>query len=105
MIKKAFLFLCLSTVFAICRGQSYYFENYQLDNGLSHNTVRTVIQDQKGFMWIGTKGGLNRFDGCYFKNFLIPEERPGANSINVLNEDKKGMLWIGTLSGLFVFDP
>ena len=105
MIKKTFLFLYLSMVFVICKGQSYYFENYQVDNGLSHNTVRSVIQDQKGFMWIGTKGGLNRFDGCYFKNFLIPEERSGANSINVLSEDNKGMLWIGTLSGLFVFDP
>ena len=104
-MKQYFLLLCLVSVFSICKSQSYYFQNYQSDDGLPHNWVTTIIQDRKGFMWIGTKGGLNRFDGSYFKNVLIPEERSGANFINVLHEDEKGLLWIGTASGLFVFNP
>lgn len=105
MLKRHFLVLCFVLSGLLCKAQSYYFQNYQVDNGLSHNTVTAIAQDHKGFMWIGTKGGLNRFDGYYFKNFSIRELRSGENSVTALNEDKNGRLWIGTLSGLFLFDP
>ena len=50
-------------------GQDYYFEHYTVENGLSHNTVLSSLQDSKGFLWFGTKDGLNRFDGYTFKRF------------------------------------
>ncbi|HEY6901517.1 MAG TPA: two-component regulator propeller domain-containing protein, partial [Puia sp.] len=61
LIRKIFSwFVLLITVH--CQGQSYYFKHYQADDGLAHNTVITITQDSKGLIWLGTKGGLNRFD-------------------------------------------
>ncbi|QPH40910.1 ligand-binding sensor domain-containing protein [Pedobacter endophyticus] len=95
-----FLFTLMLKV-VISSAQSYYFQNYQVDDGLLHNTVTAIAQDYRGFIWIGTKGGLNRFDGYYFRDFSITEKLSGENSITVLREDKKRVLWIGTLNGLF----
>ena len=49
--------------------QELYFKHYQVENGLSHNSVITMLQDKRGFLWFGTKDGLNRFDGYNFKLF------------------------------------
>ena len=46
---------------------AYYFRSYQIEEGLSNNSVWAVMQDSKGFMWFGTNDGLNRFDGRSFK--------------------------------------
>ena len=54
--------------------QPYYFKHYQVENGLSNNTVYCSIQDNKGFLWFGTKEGLNRFDGYRFKLFRSDSE-------------------------------
>lgn len=101
MSKQFFLALCLALNCFLCGAQSYYFQNYQVDDGLLHNSVTAIIQDHKGFIWVGTKGGLNRFDGCDFKDFSTVEKRSGENSITSLREDQNGRLWVGTLNGLF----
>ncbi|GHU68209.1 hypothetical protein FACS189413_04550 [Bacteroidia bacterium] len=49
--------------------QAYTFKKYQVNNGLSENSVHTIIQDHLGFIWFGTKDGLNRFDGYEYKIF------------------------------------
>jgi len=97
-------FLAVST----CRGQSHYFKQYQADDGLAHNSVNTVIQDTKGMIWVGTRGGLNRFDGYTFKTFRNEKSKfgnIGNNIIVSLAEDKKGMLWVGTGRGIIKYDP
>lgn len=86
-------------------GKNYYFKHYQVDDGLLHNNVTSILQDKSGFMWIGTRGGLNRFDGQHFKQHLIHSNRSGANYIRVIREDKKGFIWVGTQTGIFKFDP
>ena len=89
-------------------GQSYYFKRYQAEDGLAHNTVITILQDQKGFMWVGTKEGLNRFDGYTFKSFKNKQSgfgRTGNNMIISLCEDHTGMIWVGTNHGIFRFNP
>ena len=43
--------------------EHYYFKNLSSQNGLSQNTVSAILQDSKGFMWFGTKDGLDRYDG------------------------------------------
>ncbi|MES2276242.1 MAG: two-component regulator propeller domain-containing protein [Bacteroidota bacterium] len=92
----------------VCNGQSYYFKHYQADEGLAHNTVITVMQDSKGLMWVGSRGGLNRFDGYTFKAYRNKKNKFGSignNIVNAIAEDKTGLLWIGTGQGIFKYDP
>ena len=73
-MKKVLIFLiCLIGYQIGCHAQMadehYYFKNLSIQDGLSQTTVNAIIQDKKGFMWFGTKGGLNRYDGMLFRNF------------------------------------
>ncbi|WP_207497214.1 ligand-binding sensor domain-containing protein [Aridibaculum aurantiacum] len=72
--------------------QSYYFKHFQVENGLSNNAVVCSIQDKLGFLWFGTKDGLNRFDGYTFKTFRTDANNPGSigsNFIHTLYEDPR----------------
>ena len=79
-----------------------YFEKITSQNGLSNNKVNCILQDTRGFIWIGTDDGLNRYDG---NNFTIFRNQPGnpycisGNIIMDLVEDKNGILWIATADG------
>lgn len=83
--------------------KQYYFKRFDISNGLSQNTVSTIIQDRDGFMWFGTKDGLNRYDGVSFKVFKMENNGLGNNFITALYEDSNGNIWIGTDSGLFIY--
>ncbi|MFT4833097.1 MAG: signal transduction histidine kinase/ligand-binding sensor domain-containing protein [Psychroserpens sp.] len=107
-MKKIVSLLLLLILFPvnILLGQEFYFKKYKVENGLSHNTVLSSLQDERGFLWFGTKDGLNRFDGYSFKVFKYDSENPkslGSNFVECLHE-YKGKLWIGTDSGLFSYD-
>lgn len=104
-----FLRLLLITILfaSSANAQPYYFRHYEVENGLSNNTVFCSVQDQNGFLWFGTKDGLNRFDGYRFKTFHINAEDESSLSrdqITSLFIDEKGTLWVGALKGLFQFD-
>lgn len=76
--------------------------------GLSHETVHAICQDKRGFLWIGTDDGLNRYDGYQFKvfkNIPFDSNSIGSNHINVLHEDQYGAIWVGTDKGLSRYDP
>ncbi|RBQ11437.1 ligand-binding sensor domain-containing protein [Pedobacter miscanthi] len=108
MRGQIFFLLISFLAVSLCRGQSHYFKQYQADDGLAHNSVNMVIQDKQGMIWIGTRGGLNRFDGYTFKSFKNPKSmfgNIGNNIIVSLAEDKKGMLWVGTGRGIVKYDP
>jgi ligand-binding sensor domain-containing protein/signal transduction histidine kinase len=81
--------------------KSIKFKNIGIDQGLSNNNVLTVIQDKKGFIWIGTKDGLNFYDGYSFKVFKNTGKPNSlsSNHIQTLFEDSKGNIWIGTYDG------
>jgi len=86
----------------------YYFKNLDLKNGLSQNTVNAILQDKLGFMWFGTKDGLNRFDGLSFRTFRSRKGDPkslGSNFITALYEDENGKMWVGTDAGLYIYEP
>jgi signal transduction histidine kinase/ligand-binding sensor domain-containing protein/DNA-binding response OmpR family regulator len=79
------------------------FERFNTDQGLSQNTARALLQDSRGFIWIGTNDGLNRFDGYEFTTFKSdPQDKNSisSNHIFTLYEDSKGIIWIGTFEGL-----
>ena len=87
--------------------QPYYFRHYQVENGLSNNTVYCALQDSTGFLWFGTKEGLNRFDGYKFKLFKLHSNASDwaeRELIYCLFNDQHGKLWVGTQTGLFCFD-
>lgn len=83
-------------------GQEVKFRQLSINDGLSQNAVFAILQDSKGFMWFGTKDGLNCYDGY---NFLIYQNNPfdsttiSGNHINTMLEDKRRNIWVGTLSG------
>ncbi|MEJ7588863.1 MAG: two-component regulator propeller domain-containing protein [Ferruginibacter sp.] len=86
--------------------QSYFFRHYQVENGLSNNSVFCSIQDKSGFLWFGTKDGINRFDGYHFKHFKISDDghnmTPDIISCLLVTDDD--MLLIGCQKGLYTFD-
>ena len=55
-------------------GQQYHFKNYNIEDGLAQSQVRSIFQDSKGFLWIGTLGGgVSKYDGLEFKNYSAIE--------------------------------
>lgn len=107
-VKAIFLFIALLLSGSIAKAIPYYFSRYQVESGLSNNTVICSMQDRKGFLWFGTKDGLNRFDGYTFKIFREDALNPNSlnsNFIHTLAEDKKGRMWVGTDRGLFIYSP
>ncbi len=78
------------------------FDHYTQHNGLSHTTIYGIYQDRKGFIWISTQVGLNRFDGYEFRVFLhnpADSASLSANSTGPMYEDPWGYMWIGTWGG------
>ncbi len=83
------------------------FDNYTKDDGLLHSYILSITQDHEGFIWIGSCGGLNRFDGSNFKSYR-PDEYEGLNSsiIHCIYEpvnNPENILWIGAETGLIRF--
>ncbi|QES88581.1 sensor histidine kinase [Rhizosphaericola mali] len=85
--------------------QSYYFKHNQVEKGLSNNTVFCCIQDKDGFIWMGTKDGLNRYDGNEFKIYHNFTYKNGQrdNYIRTLYLDNIGIIYIGTRTGVFKY--
>ena len=88
-------------------GQNIFrFDHIGVEDGLSQNTVFSILFDSKGFMWIGTYNGLNRYDGYEFKIF---RSSPGSlsgltnNRVIKLWEDKRNFIWLETYDGYYHF--
>ncbi|MCZ7615096.1 MAG: hypothetical protein M5T52_16535 [Ignavibacteriaceae bacterium] len=74
------------------------FKHIDIEQGLSQNMIKDILQDSKGFIWIATWDGLNRFDGYNFKVYKHIDGDSTSlriNKISCLSEDKEGRLWIG----------
>ncbi|MEP6684035.1 MAG: two-component regulator propeller domain-containing protein [Parafilimonas sp.] len=106
-MKRLLLISWLVCITNFLSAQFYYFRNYQVNDGVSSNTITCIMQDSKGFMWFGTRNGLNRFDGSSFKIFRNDINDPqsiGSNSILCLYEDKNEHTWVGTYKGVYVYN-
>ncbi|WEK38313.1 MAG: two-component regulator propeller domain-containing protein [Candidatus Pseudobacter hemicellulosilyticus] len=106
--KYTYHIILLSALFlvhSVSHAFFYYFKHYQVDDGLSHNNVNCITQDRLGFMWVGTRTGLNRFDGYTFKSYTTGKGQKGSDYIKALCTDRNGIIWIGTASGIFKLDP
>ena len=92
--------ICFIQVFG--QSNTVRFNRIDIDQGLSQNMVRDILQDSKGFMWIATWDGLNRYDGYNFKVYKNIEGDSSSLRINKilrLFEDHNGTLWVGTFGG------
>ena len=108
LLVAPFIILFLINTQVWSQTPNFYFNRLTTESGLSQNTINCSIQDSKGFIWMGTEDGLNRYDG---KKFVIFNHQPGQknglnyNTVHCILEDKFGNILVGTPAGLNVYDP
>lgn len=88
--------------------QNVYFDHLTIEDGLSQSSVHAVIQDRYGFMWFGTAGGLNKYDGYSIERYthnLLDSTTIANDWITQLYEDASGRIWVGTAGGLSMYHP
>jgi len=99
-MKKLFLLISV-LLFAIFSSAQYHFSfsHFTSDNGLSQNSITAMMKDRKGYLWFGTRDGLNKFDGS---NFTLYNSKPDnrlsvlSNRILDVKEDNRGHIWVRT---------
>lgn len=101
---RPLLFMSLNamSVCSFCQTAALKFQHIGMDAGLSQSNVTCILQDSRGFMWFGTRDGLDKYDGYQFTVYENAEEDPQSISNNFVTsviEDNKGDLWIGTWGG------
>lgn len=92
---------------ALPRAVNYSFNHIGTNEGLSSSYIKAITQDINGFMWFGTKNGLNRYDGKSVKTFDCYDyvNVRGNNNISSLYAANDGRLWVGTDRGIYIYDP
>lgn len=114
-MRRYLLFYFLSSVsllagscFCFSQSPELSFKRITNEQGLSNSTIEAIIQDNRGFMWFGTRDGLNRFDGYQMvvhRYSAADSASISDNYIRCLYQDKAGNIWVGTSNGLNKFDP
>ena len=91
LLSVVWVFMCSSS-----HSQDYItqYKHYTTEQGLSHRSIRCIIQDKKGFIWVGTDGGLNRFDGYKFEHYNKANNGLAQDFITDIFEDTNGLLWL-----------
>jgi signal transduction histidine kinase/ligand-binding sensor domain-containing protein/CheY-like chemotaxis protein len=109
-VKYILVYLfCIFPFLTISQNFNYNFEVLSVKDGLSHNNVYSIIQDNKGYLWIGTQDGLNKYDGYKFSIYRHEPDNP--NSITTGNfgkiyQDTSGIFWFGTYGGgIDIYNP
>ncbi|MBE9461578.1 two-component regulator propeller domain-containing protein [Dyadobacter subterraneus] len=112
--RGAFYSICFTALLqlipfiALAQNKPIHFKKLSTDNGLSSNNVNCIFQDKKGFIWLGTRNGLNRYDGSKVITFQNDEKDPFSLSNNYVTgivEDRTGNIWVSTVGGgLNMFD-
>lgn len=99
-----FFLLFFSSSFFYAKAQrDLHFFSRTVEDGLSQNSVMAIAQDSTGLIWLGTRQGINRYDGYHFKNYSKSNTEGRRNEqeeITSLITDYTGTLWAGTTTGL-----
>lgn len=91
----------------VCAQKKLSFKHFTVENGLSSPSVLSITQDQKGFLWVGTMDGLNRYDGKsvkIYRSFYKDNAIGSRIKINSIVAGEKNELWIGTNNGLYLYN-
>ncbi|WP_068472629.1 hybrid sensor histidine kinase/response regulator transcription factor [Saccharicrinis aurantiacus] len=83
-----------------------YSNKYTINNGLAHNGVTSILEDSRGYIWVATFDGLNKYDGYAFESYrnTMDKDLFKSNRIRTLLEDSKGNVWVGTDEGISIYD-
>lgn len=106
------LYLALFFLLALLQlGQAkpnhYYYKQLSIKEGLSQSRVQSVLNDHKGYLWIGTKWGLNSYDGENIKQYFHEQDNASSlpsNNITFVAEDSLKNLWIATSKGICLYN-
>lgn len=115
-IKNKKIILILACIFSCIKistsyadiSESFNFKNITIEDGLCQSTVETIYQDSKGYIWIGTNDGLDRYNGYEFKRYKYDKYNKNSianNYIVDITEDKDGYIWVSTIAGLSRINP
>jgi len=99
LIILAFQVILLTFIVSSIFSQEYSYRHYTVKDGLVQNQVITMFQDSKGYIWLGTKGGVSRFDGLKFKNYTVNDGLL-SNYIIRMFEDNKGGIYFYSIIGI-----
>lgn len=104
MIRRITFLLTLLGLLVVVRASGYEFMRLTKNNsGLSYDGISTIMQDSRGFIWIGTYKGLNRYDGNTFKVYGMEDLGLDSDFIYSIVEDPDGNLWVGTDKGACMY--
>lgn len=101
------LYTIWTTVGSFGQYKNIEFDHYTTNDGLTDGYVQSILQDSKGFIWIGTNNGLNRFDGLNFKTYYFdPKDSTSiaGSGTNALIEDSLGNILVLTGNGLCLYN-
>ena len=101
--QTVLLLVFLLQLSVICRGQGAIFGHYTDKDGLAHNSLRQIVQDENGYLWLATFGGVCRFDGISFKTYSSGSKEsylPNDDVTGLVYDSVRNSLWIGTDDGL-----
>jgi Two component regulator propeller len=106
------LLICFAGHIGSTRAQEfnpyYNFRHLDVENGLADNIVYHFLQDSKGYMWLGTRSGITRYDGIRTINFQhndLDKKSIAGNFITRILEDSNHLIWIGNNEGVDLFNP
>lgn len=114
--NRVFLSIMLSAIILLSMGKEVLalnncenrsFKRVTIDDGLSQTTINDIFQDSNGYMWIGTRDGLNRYNGHKFEIYKYKENEKNSivgNDITDIDEDNEGNIWVGTSAGISKID-
>ena len=114
MSKRSIIYLLALVLMSVgvyyAHASALRFQHFTDIDGLSSNTVRCIYQDNMGYIWAGTNGGLNRFNSYHFTKFYTTKQGDtslGNNNIYCITDespDSCNKIWIGTVDGIYIFD-
>ena len=102
-MKRVSILILLCSFVWQATAQRYSFYNLSVEEGLIQSQVRDIAQDDYGHLWVGTWGGLSRYDGTHFTNYNV---RNGLldNTVLAVTTDKQGNLWLGGQEGISLYN-
>ncbi len=107
-MKKLLLLAYFTGTTIYTLSQDFQYKTYTEQDGLSSNNISCTLQDNNGFIWIGTNNGLNRFDGTFFDRFLNSPTDSNSiadNDIQNIFLDRNKRLWVSTNAGISLYHP